>query len=174
MCCASTRESCNKLQPTQKHCNTLQHTATPCNTRYATAHRAHRQVQRGHRCVVQQRGSHGFCRPTHGWWLWYSGLVTPRTHSATHCNTLQQTASHYNKIRNNAGVMASTDESTCDVAIVFFLWPPTHTLQHTATLCNTLQQTATHCNTLQHTLQHVAVVLQVVCRLPTLLCVGND
>jgi len=27
----------------------------------------------------------------------------------------------------------------------------THTLQHTATLCNTLQHTATHCNTLQRT-----------------------
>jgi len=61
------------------------------------------------------------------------GLSTPSSphalpHTATHCNTLQHTATQMQHTRN--------------------------TLQHTATHCNTLQHTATHCNTLPHTAIH--------------------
>jgi len=48
-------------------------------------------------------------------------------HTATHCNTLQHTATH---------------------AYGGHAQPHCNTLQHTATYCNTLQHTATHCNTL--------------------------
>jgi len=48
--------------------------------------------------------------------------------SATHCNTLQHTATQHHHYR--------------------MLTLATSALQHTATHCNTLQHTATHCNTL--------------------------
>ena len=53
-------------------------------------------------------------------------------HTATHCNTLQPTATH---------TLAQWD--TCQTRLM--------TKSH-STHCNTLQHTATHCNTLQHTL----------------------
>jgi len=59
-------------------------------------------------------------------------------HTATHCNTLQHTATQLHILRLRCG-----------------------TLQHTATHCNTLQHNytssgsgAAHCNTLQHTATH--------------------
>jgi len=54
-----------------------------------------------------------------------------RVRLATHCNTLQHTATHCESV-----------------------------LQHTATHCNTLQHTATHCNTLQHTATHYNTLQQ--------------
>ena len=65
-------------------------------------------------------------------------------YTATHCNTLQHTATQ--------------ETDVCCVCVVIHC----NTLQHTATQetavccvcvvihCNTLQHTATHCNTLQH------------------------
>ena len=55
-------------------------------------------------------------------------------HSATHCSTLQLTATLCNTLHHTA--------AHCN------------TLQHTATHCNTLQHTAAHCHTLQHTATH--------------------
>jgi len=52
--------------------------------------------------------------------------------TATHCNTLQHTATHYR---------AESERKR----------PPTR-VQHTATHCNTLQHTATHYHTIPHTL----------------------
>jgi len=81
-----------------------------------------------------------------------SGLSFLSHTPATHCNTLQQHATHCN---------APTRVSPSLTLKLMFLMPPTlvclfcHTLQrHTATHCNTLRHTATHCNTLQHTATH--------------------
>jgi len=51
-------------------------------------------------------------------------------YTATHCNTLQRTATHTSLQKNELEQPYST------------------------TQCNTLQHTATHCNTLQHTAKH--------------------
>ena len=70
--------------------------------------------------------------------------------TATHCNTLQDTATHLVLLKKRI------------LGCVYICVPLQHTathcnmLQHTcmcatATHCNTLQHTATHCNTLQHT-----------------------
>jgi len=99
------------------------------------------------------------------------------THTATHCNTLQHTAT---------GVLPSLIHVCRDArrsfmyAVTHSSIPWWHTLQHAATHCNTLQQvyyslepvqigsmdedddahcntlqlTATHCNTPQHTATH--------------------
>jgi len=70
-------------------------------------------------------------------------------HSATHCNTLQHTATQF---------ICSTSQEILRKCATYAYLPPTathcNTLQHTATHCNTLQHTATHCNTLQHTATH--------------------
>jgi len=52
-------------------------------------------------------------------------------HTATHCNTLQHTATPGPRLVFNCGRQDTLQ----------------HLLQHTATHCNTLQHTATHCNT---------------------------
>jgi len=56
-------------------------------------------------------------------------------HTATHCNTLQHTATHCNTHTSQRRNYTATHIR----------------LQHTATHCNTLQHTARYCNTLQHT-----------------------
>ena len=87
----------------------------------------------------------------------------------SHCNTLQHTATHLNrlKVRTNLEIQIVIGLSADDlrlvpvrkkgiVEVVLHCNTPQHnathcnTLQHTATHCNTLQHTATHCNTLQH------------------------
>ena len=104
-------------------------------------------------------------------------------HTATRCNTLQHTATHYHgKIfmngckeayehvkRNLRHVLQCVAHTAThcntltwqDIAgFVLHVHRPLctrscgNTLQHTATHCNTLQHTATHCNTLQHTATH--------------------
>ena len=59
--------------------------------------------------------------------------------TATHCNTLQHTATH---CTTHCSTLQHT-ETHCNTL--------QHTAQHTAAHCNTLQHTATHCDTLQHT-----------------------
>jgi len=71
--------------------------------------------------------------------------------TATHCNTLQHTATHCktrcNALQHTATHLTRTPHvSSCATLLVCFI-----TLQHTAIHCNTLQHTATHCNTLQLT-----------------------
>jgi len=80
-------------------------------------------------------------------WL-YTGLRNKSVchslrHTATHCNTLQHTASLRHSLQQTAThCLTATHCNTLQ-----------HTATHclTATHCNTLQHTATHCNTLQHT-----------------------
>jgi len=74
----------------------------------------------------------------------------------THCNTLQNTATHWNTLQH-------TTLSINSYQLV--LTTHCNTLQHAAKSCNTLQHTTlsinsyqlvltTHCNTLQHTAKH--------------------
>jgi len=88
------------------------------------------------------------------------------THTATHCNALQRTATHQ---RYNVGMNRETFVPTPSLSSVSHSEPivyclrclqdwlaathyDTHVLlQHPATPFNTLQRTATHCNALQHT-----------------------
>jgi len=55
---------------------------------------------------------------------------------ATHCNTLQHTATHYNMHMYSIYPLPSATAGNL--------------LQHTATNCRTLQHTATHCSTLRY------------------------
>ena len=63
-------------------------------------------------------------------------------HTATHCNTLQCTATTYMYQEHTSWVTCAIYVAHCN------------TLQHAATHCNTLHYTATHCNILQHTATH--------------------
>ena len=68
-------------------------------------------------------------------------LLYDLQHTATHCNTLQHTATHcytHMQVRKTLALQHTGTHS--------------NTLQHTATHCSTLQHTATHCSTLQHRL----------------------
>ena len=60
--------------------------------------------------------------------------------TATHCNTLQHTAT-----RHTYGSVLTSSLMDCTLSVCHY-----NALQHIATHCNTLQHTATHCNTLQH------------------------
>ena len=72
----------------------------------------------------------------------------PLQHTATYCNTLQHTATHYNTLQHSA--------------------TPCNTLQHTATHCNTLHHTASYCNTLEHTTTHHNTPQHIATRCNTL------
>ena len=99
-------------------------------------------------------------------------------HTATHCNTLQHTATalagnstcappppsatqhnashcnnatHCNTLQHTAphcNTLHQRQQATAPVLLLFR--QPRNTLQHTATHCSTPQHTATHCTTLQH------------------------
>jgi len=86
---------CTTLQQTTKHCNTLQHTAIYCITLQHTAHT----------------------------YTWIEPIII--NVYATHCNTLQNSASHCNTLQNTT--------------------PHYNTLQHTTVYCNTL-----HINTCEY------------------------
>jgi len=67
-------------------------------------------------------------------------------HPATHCNTLQRTATH-----------TATHCNTCFASCRMNTRPVC-----TATPCNTLQHTATHCSAHRHTLQHTFRIVSCV------------
>jgi len=71
-------------------------------------------------------------------------LQQTATHTATPCNTRQHTATYYSALQHTATHCNTLQHTTTHYS----------TLQHTATHCNTLQHTAAHCNTLQHTATH--------------------
>jgi len=77
--------------------------------------------------------------------------------AATHCSTLQHTATYYTKSMSGIGrhsqkeVCYSMYYTPCNTLQLTATVSSELTLQHTATHCNTLQHTATLCNTLQHT-----------------------
>ena len=113
------------LQHTETHCNTLQHTATSCNTLQHAATRcrcSRTKCRRGHKATQRLQHTAAHCNilqhtSAHRNKLQMLESQLPQCSRfsstiATHCNTLQHTATHCN------------------------------TLQHTATHCNTLQHTA--------------------------------
>ena len=73
--------------------------------------------------------------------------------TATHCITLQHTATYRNTpyAWDSCAWLPATHCNTLQHAATHHLCK---TRAHTATHCNTLQHTATHCNTLQHTATH--------------------
>jgi len=98
-------------------------------------------------------------------------VSTVSLHTATHCNTLQHTATH----GYCATPQSSLDWFKADLSarpdLIHRKIPHSahcntlkHTgtrcnrLQQTATDCNRLQQTASHCNTLQHTATHCSTL----------------
>jgi len=108
------------------------------------------------------------------WRLWAHVLQT--VSAATHCSTLQHTATHathHTATHRNTPQHTAARHNTLHYTATHRN-PPQHTLRHlrqpwcvvtcasdsecynirTATHCNTLQHTATHCNTLQHTATH--------------------
>jgi len=101
---------------------TLQQTATHRNTLQQLTNKT---------CTV-------ICKCTHVTW------TTHLQHTATHCITLQHTATTHKQNMHSNMQMHTRDMDYS---------PATHCnpLQHTASHYNTLQHTATHCNTLQHT-----------------------
>jgi len=88
------------------------------------------------------------------WWWFNETLYNTLQQTATHCDTLQHTATSWRKYVDTyvQGHSCSFYDSHCDT----LQHTVTHcnTLQHSAIHCNTLQHTATHCNTLQHTATH--------------------
>jgi len=89
----------------------------------------------------------------------YSGVFLTQD-VATHCNTLQHTATHCSHC--NTFIRMHTYVGMCLTQYIVIHY---NTLQHTATHCNahynTMEpnvkcaiETATHCNTLQHTATH--------------------
>jgi len=81
--------------------------------------------------------------------MWHTATAThcntlqhTATHTATHCNPLQHTTTHDNH----------TISSPIQVGSLLNLLR--RTLKHPTTHCNTLQHAATRCNTLQHTTTH--------------------
>jgi len=72
-------------------------------------------------------------------------------YAATHCNTLQHTATHCNKSKTSMRVTLSKVPWSS-------VYATTHcnTLQHIETHCNTPQHIATHCNTSTGPLRGVA------------------
>jgi len=75
----------------------------------------------------------------------------PVTLTATHCNTLQRTATCSNLHHARGKVIGS---KTRPASNEYGTATNSNTLQHTATHCNTLQHTPTHCNALQYTAAH--------------------
>jgi len=116
---------CIKLQDTARHCNTLQHTTTHCNTLHHM-HRLTTSTVRDQRCnTMQQSAAHCSTMLHH---------TATDFSTATHCKTLQHTATHRNTPHQSA-VHCNT------------------ILHHPATDLST----ATHCttpSTLHHTAPH--------------------
>jgi len=159
------------------HCNLLQHTATYCIT-------LHHAVTNWNKLyILQSTATH--CNMLHyttrqhlragsSRWRHHQGMnVSPL--AATHCNTLQRTASLCITLKHTA-TRCNTLQHTARHRLGARSWwwrhhqginesrptaSPCNTLQHTATNCNTMQHMAahcstwwdmaTHCNTLQHT-----------------------
>ena len=131
---------------TAVHCNALHHTATLCNS-----------LQRVHLQRMGEIFSFKYlytCICTHmrekqrdetfkysGFFVMVVGGSSALPHSATHCNTLQRTATLCNTLQRKR---TSKYSGFCMTAVV-----DGSALQHCATHCNTLQHSATPCNTLQ-------------------------
>jgi len=160
-----TNTICNTLQLTATHCKTLQLTATYgnslqhiiwcCNTAFLCVVLPEAET----RAIVCTLSSHTHVA-THCNTLQHTAthhscvcILSSRTHVATQCNTLQLTATHCNTLQHTETQHFCV---WCCRRRRLWLWCAPcrheHMLQHTATHYNSLQLTATHCNTLQHSI----------------------
>jgi len=158
---------CNILHHIATNCNTLQHTLIWCFSKFILVSalplkstdipfvhcNTHCNMRWTHYNALQHTATHSnTCQHDRfihlSWWARNPQktlirlLCTDKT--ATHCNTLQQTATW----RIFVPVLLSAPPPQRDRCVYYAL---RYTLQHAV---NTLQRTATHCNTLQHTATH--------------------
>jgi len=89
-------------------------------------------------------------------------------HSATHCITLQYTATRCNTHYNTLDFKTMPEQQCVLYHALLHTASHCSTLQHTTTHCNTLQHDATHCNTLQHTAIHYNTLQHTTTHLNTL------
>ena len=143
--------NCNKYPAT--HCNSMQHNTTHCN--------------------ILQLSLCCYCRLRAGPWIVQHTATYCNTHSATYCNThgnthcnphmlllstLQHTATHCNTLQHTATHNTLQHTSFATVACGQGLgWR--NTLQRTATHNNTLQLTATLCNAVHYTATHGSILI---------------
>ena len=91
-------------------------------------------------------------------------------HNTTHCSTIQRNATHYSTMQHTATHCKTLQHTATDMrhtATQFTMSDLTVALSsqdNAAVLpaihCNTLQHTATHCNTLQHTATYINLSTQ--------------
>jgi len=128
--------ACRRTHTQRK--NTSKHTIPSIKSHYAF-HNLFRQVTNA--CVVACRsvvqGVAGCCDN--------NALQQHNAKQATHCNTLQHTATHCNTLQHNAKQAIHCNT----LSLCSSQFAPTRCIStNTATHCNTLQHTATHRNTL--------------------------
>ena len=133
--CASVQHTappCNTQQHLPPPCNSLQHTATP-----AAASRALTHSRTRYTTLQPDAIQCNFLQHTTDLLLHHALSLTQLTntlqHTATHCNSLQLPATHYNPCCCITRTHSPTQ--------AFSISKCTNTLQHTATVCNSLQHT---------------------------------
>jgi len=120
------------------HCNKAKH----CNTLHGMTHSCNRVCMRHH-------SSRSGCHHTQKCYDVYT-----IQHTATHCNTLQQTATHLLTTTTHCNTLQHTKEwmpSYSNMSQHAYNSTHYNTLQHTATH---LLKNTTHYNTLQHAKNH--------------------
>jgi len=152
VCCSELQcvaVSCSVLQCAAEYCNGLQWVAVCCSELQCVAVSVGTLFTRQIANYVAPHVMCVFTPHTHThltcWASWSSicGVMRAPTDTATHCNTLQHTATHCNTPHTHTHL-------TCGAswfAICRMKTVPTDTATH----CNTLQHTAKNCNTPQHT-----------------------
>jgi len=110
-------------------------------------------------CSFMHRCIHILC------WVFVVCCCSEAVASTTHCNTLQHTATHCNKLQCNKLQRTATHCITLNAdhvdgarSLNCSANPDSLTLQHTTTRCNTLQHAATRCTTLQHSAIHCSTL----------------
>ena len=134
---------CSILQHTATHCDTLQHTATHCSI--PASRRPACQEQRYPKALEQHTSPHCNTLPLT---LVLTASERPACREqkkkkqitcASHCNTLQHTATHCSILQQNAAYQL---ESALHAGSKGSRNDSRNTLQHTVSHCNTLQRTS--------------------------------
>ena len=168
------------------HCNSwgLAGDVSCCKLAHALQHTATRTLQHAHRNTHSEThcnsgrlaGDVSCCKLAHELYApiavfqsLHKGLSSRLQHTtipiATHCSTLQHTATHCHSFSSQRSILSPATHSATHCNTLQYTRCNTHTvtncnsLQYTAAHCNSLQLTATHCNTLQHTATHYRCTL---------------
>ena len=178
------------LQHSAPHCNTLQHTATHCNThmcglQHSASHCNTLQHTAPHICVdcniVHHTAKHcslsfslslsfSHCRSlaylSNGAEPWlrvrstFVGTTSPPQHTATHGNTRQQPATHYNTLAHTPTIRNKLEGGTPSLQYIAthsrsltYVSNGAHPVDvHKSHMRSNHIPTTTPCNTLQHTI----------------------